>query len=1021
MNKNHFRSVSVAVTVLLIVVSFYIRPVFGAKEGSHDFFNDETRVAVDSLGREEGLSNLSVSHIIQDKYGFMWFGTQGGLNRYDGRTVKAYRHNPFDENQLPHNLIQTMYYDEVSNDLWIGTYNGVSHFDIETETFTNYLPKTEETEGVSNPVIIAIEQDSNGHMWFGTGKGLDRLDPDNGQIVNYEIEGNVVRSLQRSKAGDLLIGTLAGLFRHDPDSDAFEKIEHEQLVDPVMFIKETNQGRMLIGNWGGGVSEFDEDMNLLRHYDFGKNEIYSAEITEDGTLWIGTWNDGLHVIQSNGERRHLSASSESPGISHNVVYSLLEDDSGILWVGTNGGGINILNPRKRDYVRFSYSPEVPESLDKGKINVIYKDDNGDFWIAVYNSGVNRFNSQGELIEKYYHDDSVKGSIIGNQVMAIDRDEEGRLIFATEFGLCVYDEYNDTFDEWGILPNRNMVYDFVQNGDVYYIGTYEEGLMRYEDESLTSVEISDDKVFSLLLDSKDHLWIGTNDGLNVLDLKTDEVRSYHSDGTRDQLPGDAVEYIYEDSTGRIWIATASGGVAHYVEASDTFETLSENEGLSSNNTLSIIECFHGAIWIATLDGISILYPDTDEIIKLGPEDGIGGWEFSRGVYRDEDGNVYFGGIHGVTMIPDSHMNSMSDVKPMVYLTEVSVYDQTLENGFNIYNDRHMTFEAGDNFIRFDFVALEYGGEENISYMYRIEGLDGQWHDLGEQSYLSFANLPAGNYTLTVRASGLNSTMSDEVKVTFSKQQYWYLRWYIFIVYGLLLIVIGYIVNRLRSIRKIKEKNRELDELNGRLEDANDQLEALSTTDALTGLGNRRFLDLKLDELIHLGIRSKTSIAMMIIDVDWFKKINDNYGHLLGDAYLVEVGKVLNNVIRRSTDIAVRYGGDEFILVLYDDTVDGAMMLANRILEEVSEISIGSEYALEGRNITASIGLVSLVPSAGCTAEDIIHAADEALYQAKERGRNQICIGRHKRYGSDHGEDEASVNNLNEVAGGNEDER
>jgi len=260
------------------------------------------------LTREDGLSNLSVSEMVQDGKGFLWFATQGGLNRYDGRTVQVFRHDPFDPNTLPHDLVQTVYYQRSQERLWVGTYNGLSSFSLEEGTFTNY-PAGE--GGISNSVIIAIAEDDYGMIWVGTLRGLNRLNPATGEVKQIEVPGGVVRDITRDAAGVLWVGTYEGLFRVDPPKPPaspgpLKPVEIDLPSKAVMTIREAAPGVIQLGCWGGGIVTYDTASGQSSLMELGDNRIYTMTETRDGILWVGTWGAGLFAVEPSGEVTHFT-------------------------------------------------------------------------------------------------------------------------------------------------------------------------------------------------------------------------------------------------------------------------------------------------------------------------------------------------------------------------------------------------------------------------------------------------------------------------------------------------------------------------------------------------------------------------------------------------------------------------------------------------------------------------------------------------------------------------------------------
>ena len=807
----------------IIIFILFISSVFY----SNDLLKEGLNPSFEYINRENGISNLSVSSMIQDKYGFIWFGTQGGLNRYDGRNMKIYTNDPFEDDVLIHNLIQTMYYDEDKHDLWIGTYQGISRLKIYENSFINY---TVEKNNLSNSVIVAITKDENDIFWAGTLSGLNKINPDTGEVKIYEIPGNVVRSLLLDSENRLWIGTYEGLFYYDKLDDKIKKYNIDLPSSFVMAIKEYEPNILTLGLWGGGITNIDLKTNEMKTITFSDNRVYSIIRTNDGIKWIGTWGGGLFAITPDGKNYHFAGDSSDSSLVHPVVYSMLQDHSDILWVGTNGGGVCKINPRKNNYTILSYDPEQPEGLSAGKINDIFRDSEGNLWIAVYNEGLDKYNPITNSITKYRNNPIDPYSLSTNSIVTIFETSDKKLIFGGGYsGIIVYDYDLDNFYNWDILPYEDLIiYSFAEsdNKDLW-IGTYTHGTFRYNPTTKElkqyhyinkdNFTLSDNLVFSVLADSKGRIWVGTNNGLNLLKPNEEEFKIYKRiPGDRTQLASNTARLLFEDSKGRIWISLTGGGLAIYNETNDSFKSITEREGLASNVISGILEASDGRIWVSTHNGISIINPENDEIYNLTPEDGIGGWEFNTGHLRDYNNNLMFAGIHGIISIPESFSDKTLS-PPNVYITEIDIFQNPIDSNKLFFNNETLKFSHKDNFIGFKSVALDFDSPEKITFSYKLEGFDYDWINAGTRDYIYYSNLSPGNYTFNVIAHTARGVKSHPVKFYFSISSPWYKTniAFAFYIIGLLIIFIAFF--KLREGRLLNKKNKELANINQKLEE------------------------------------------------------------------------------------------------------------------------------------------------------------------------------------------------------------
>ncbi|MDP3179332.1 MAG: two-component regulator propeller domain-containing protein, partial [Spirochaetaceae bacterium] len=333
------------------------------------------------IGTRDGLPNSSVSGIVQDRRGFIWFGTQGGLARYDGLSFKRYGTVPFDEGSLPHDLVQTVYLD--GDAVWAGTYGGLSRFDPATERFVSYRHDPGDPESLSNPVVTCIARDVQGALWAGTLSGLNRLDEGSSKFKRYlndptdgaSLPVNNVRALKVDRKGRLWVGTSGGgLARYQTDSDSFASYRAADSGLPsdfVMSIDEDESGFLWIGTWYGALSRFDPESGECVNYALADDRVYTVCAAVPGTIYAGTWGGGLFQLDLATGSMHRYRTGNAPGsLPHDIIYSLLHDRSGELWIGTNGGGIAKLGRSWRSYEAINASVD---GLPPGKVFAVLVD------------------------------------------------------------------------------------------------------------------------------------------------------------------------------------------------------------------------------------------------------------------------------------------------------------------------------------------------------------------------------------------------------------------------------------------------------------------------------------------------------------------------------------------------------------------------------------------------------------------------------------------------------------------------
>lgn len=804
---------------------------------SAGFSEDNSTVYLfDNLSLDDGLPNTSISSIQEDSLGFIWFGTQSGLVRYDGYNFDVWNHDVFNKNSLPHGLVQTLYIDE-HDVIWVGTYNGISRFDPSTGTFTNYEYEEGNKSSISNNVVTSIAKDLLGRIWIATLGGLNRLDPETGQIVKYYHDENdpgslmndIVRSVLVDSIGRIWIGNLSGLDLYNVDSDSFT--HYRGFPSPyVMKILEENKETLLVGTWGGGLTSFDIINEKYENISFEENSVYTMEKDSKDRIWIGTWGGGLFIYdRTENTIEHLKTDSlKKSTLNSDTIYSIFNDSSHNIWIGTNGGGVGVLNPYKEDYNFLSYDELNDQSIGQGKVEALLDVDGREFWVGIYNDGVRRLDRETGEIKHYYHsDDELESSLSNNIVSDLLKDRSGRIWVATNEGLNLYNRQRDIFERIRLIPEEdvNAFYTYTvlyeDRAGYIWIGSHNVGLVRYNPQNdeiiLYSYDpgdqnsLSDNLVYSILERDNGEFWIGTNNGLNLLERDTGLFTRYRLDRDNPEgLNNNAIRVLIENDNGEMWIGTGGGGINVYDDSQKTFFHLTGDGGLSNNFIVSLIEDASGKIWAGTKHGLSIINPVTRNVSVLNKERGLDSMEFSFGSVLGFDGAVYLGSYGRVYRFEDE-----GEI-PNEFIMGVNL--RSIEINGEMYED-FSTYKPGGEIVldyndarnlSFEFVALNYLGTLNTFYSYKLENFDADWSTESERPYANYTNIPPGEYIFQVRASaGLSGTglESHQQKIVISPP-FWMTWWayglYLFIFLGVLYLFISLRISLLGK-QKIKELN------------------------------------------------------------------------------------------------------------------------------------------------------------------------------------------------------------------------
>ncbi|MGE5339919.1 MAG: two-component regulator propeller domain-containing protein [Candidatus Omnitrophota bacterium] len=810
---------------------------------------------------DQGLSQVTITCILQDRHGFMWFGTQDGLNKYDGYAFTSYKYDNADPQSLSDNYIRVICEDTVGHALWIATRGGgLNKFDPDTGVFTHYRADPSQPARLSNDEIITMCQDKSGALWIGTQYGgLNRFDKATGRWIHY---------------------------RHHPHDP------HSLASDTVTAIVEDRQGNIWVGFYDSGLDKFDRKTQRFTHYrsdprnpdSLNSNYVTAICETRDGPLWVGTYTGGLNALdRKTGRFSHYVHQPESPeSLGYNQIRSLYEDRAGRLWIGTRRAGLDLLNPGTGQFVHFRHDPQCPDSLSHNDISSVYEDNTGIFWIGTTGNGINLYDSHGKEFHTYPYAPHKPNGLSSPRVQAILEDASGILWVGTDGGgLNKYDRKTGTFTYYkydptqpGSLTNDSLESLWEDCAGVLWVGTSDGGLCRFNKTTQTFTafrndpanpqSISNNQVKAIYQDHTGILWVGTWNGLNCLDRRTNTFKHYrHNRTDPGSISNDFIYCIHEDRSGDLWIGTLGGGLNHFDRKTDRFIRYVSQPGnphsLSSNRVIAICEDRHGILWIATDCGLNRFdktrhrwetytvrngLPDAEVygimedhagnlwlstnkgISKFNPRDrafnnygkedgGLQAGEFCGGAYyQTRRGEMFFGGVNGmISFFPDRIKNN--PYIPPVIITGFNIFNRPFKGFHPTTQTREFRLAYNQNFFSFRFVALNYRDSESNQYAYKMEGFDREWVYAGNARFAGYHNLDEGTYIFRVKASN-NDNLWNEVGASIRiiiSPPFWRTWWFRLGSIALILcsaMTVWYI--RTSNIRK---KNKQLEEINAML--------------------------------------------------------------------------------------------------------------------------------------------------------------------------------------------------------------
>jgi len=742
------------------------------------------KIRFNRLNTENGLSQNGVRTILQDRRGFLWFGTYDGLNRYDGYTFKIYRSKPGEPNSLSQKTVFCLM-EGRDGMIWIGTAGGLDRFDPQTETFTHYRHDPANPNSLSENLALSLHQDRDGMIWIGTvGQGVNRLDPTTGAFTHYihnendpeSISAGVVWRVGEDRTGTLWFGTSGGLNRFDPQTGKATRYLNNPAKSDVRTFHEDAAGNFWIGGQDGlllldrQTGQFhrtyktENDLNIVQ-------DSHISALYEDahGGLWITSHSDKMHRLDlpSGVIVPYQYDSSDAYSLSNTNLWTVAGDREGNIWFGGEISGVNRCNSRPPEFRAY---PILMPNKESAQAAAIFESPQGELIVGAYrllrldeetgeyrpfllpeqafsqgvmqvdgtiwwtgagtgNVGLFRYDPTTQAIATYTHDPANPNSLSHDGVFSIFRDRANHIWVGTDRGLDRYNPATDGFDHFTPFPEKS--------------------------------DSSDNNIGAIYEDRDGRLWLGSwYSGLFRFDPNTQQFTHYPPDAqTPGKLAGNAALTIHQDQQGTIWVGTSSA-LERYDAATDTFTQFTEYDGLPSSAIRCITEDEQQHLWVSTLNGLARFNPENKTFNSYNLSNGLLANQFvHHACYRSQRGDLYFGTVAGLVAFDPKKITD-NPYRPPVMLTEMRLFNKPVLPGNDsllrnaIETTSALTLAPDDDVVSFDFAALSYVSPKYNRYRYMLQGFDKTWNNVGsDRRSATYTNLPAGQYAF--RVSGTNN--------------------------------------------------------------------------------------------------------------------------------------------------------------------------------------------------------------------------------------------------------------------------
>jgi len=767
-----------ASTILLL------SPFFSVQEG---LFAEPREIKLEHYSTREGMIPAIVRSMMQDRFGYLWFATYNGLDRYDGNTFVSYKHDPADRYSISNARTLSLCEDH-RGDLWVGTWHGLEKFDRKTEKFYHYLPHpSADSTGWEN-VVFAVHEDREGILWIGTGAGLYVCDrPGDTTLTLRRFQGQsetsiqkVVRAIVEDRSGRLWVATGSDLLQYDRSARRFVirwcvpdrpngEIEPRKISEHWIFVVYEDHDGMLWLATNGGLVKFDPNSRTSTVYRHNPNQQWSLNdnvvltVGEDAAraIWAGTDYGLVRFDRGSGRFTKFVHDDRDPkSLKANRIYAILSERSGTLWISTLGGGVHKLNRPTPLFT--TYRPEAggsdptATSFTGGLAEV----DSGVIWANTYFNGIEEFSRRTETFEHLGPRAPFHILMKGPRRSVWIAPSNG------ELGMSLLDRHGrlTPFEDPQGRTIRHPVGSMCQSreGFIWVATAFDLWTMAPATHSFTHVKnLKAVGLSQVLEDRVGIVWVGTaGSGLFRYDRTNDSLTLFPHDPENPlSISGNMINAIMDDTAEGPWFGT-DAGLDRFNRQTRTFTHFSSKYGLPNDGVFAILRDDHGILWLSTLVGLVRFVPATKMVKTFEWSHVMPNTRINvRNAFRAGNGEMYFGSEDGLIRFhPDSIKDNL--FVPPIVITEFKTFDKPVRLDTAISEKTTIALSYKDNVISFEFAALNYLSPERNLYAYQMEGFDTGWVYCGSRRYATYTNLDGGEYVFRVKGSNNDGVWNEE---------------------------------------------------------------------------------------------------------------------------------------------------------------------------------------------------------------------------------------------------------------------
>lgn len=972
---------------------------------------------------KQGLPYGSIPAITEDNTGFIWLVSSEGVMRFDGHSFESVT-----SQYTLNNNVKLISRDN-SGLLWLGTDKGLVSLNPETRRFQSY-----ELLSGQSLAISAIAMDESGESsdaWVATSQGVFKFNTKTFQAEQFlknHVEADAklrIFSVLKAKDGTVWVGTNRGLLYKNKSDITFSTFDLTAVLTSSMRISallQDSHGDIWVGTPRDGVLIIDSKRIISQPAlpEFSHEWVYSLAEVLPGVIWIGSFGKGIIQVNVNkGSKsriRHNRLIESSLG--HDEIWTIYKAKNGLVWLGTSKG-ISLYDAKQKSIKHFFGDSGRNQGISDVNVNSLLEDQQKKIWLGLRDKGVDIIDPfVGQIDHLAVIPEDVEHALPGGAIESMAMHSSGDIYIGSNWGIYRYNQ--STLERLNFIGRDTDKYSgtLQMTGDSLWVGGT-DGLWRIEIDK--SVDVSDNsplifptalnnsRISSMNKTPNEDLIIGTWNGIkwvNSLGELTHQLPV--NKVTNIPLINDFISSVSYDNQRRLWVATENSGI--YISQNkkypEKFIQITKAQGLSSNTVRALQMDDRGRVWASSSAGIDIINVDNLSIESLLPQEGsLFAPYFRDARLKASSGEIIFGGSGGITVIDPSHWQPNPHFFP-VTITSSKVGDKKdIEAIIGSSKTKPIIIPADQNKFSVEFTTLDFVAVDDLSYRFRLLGLSDSWQVRDSQHRVAdFTTLPPGDYQLEIQNTNrLGEWNASSHFIYLNVLPYWYQTFWSKLASLILVSFFALLIIRIRTERLQQQQLSLEEQVKQRtlsLQKVTKELEKLSVTDPLTGMNNRRFLEQNMPAETALGVRRYKShsgtkeridsadLVFFLIDIDHFKKINDQYGHKAGDDVLIEVTKRLR-LLARESDFLVRWGGEEFLLVVRETSLALAKIMAKRLCQQFKDnrFKIDEETTI---SITCSIGFAPFPfdisrPETFSWLE-CIDIADKALYAAKNSGRD-----------------------------------